>query len=61
MILTNLVTSLLSSLFLTFHRNQKQESNSQQVGGLVTRNSFVFLVIASRALLQRYAEFNRLL
>ena len=46
MILTNLVTSLLSSLFLTFHRNQKQESNSQQVGGLVTRNSFVFLVIA---------------
>ena len=28
--------------FLSFHRNQKQESNCQQVGGLVTRNSFAF-------------------
>ena len=28
--------------FLTFHRNQKQESNFQRVVGLVTRNSFVF-------------------
>ena len=27
---------------LYFHRNQKQESNFQQVGGLVTRNSFAF-------------------
>ena len=30
-------------LFLSFHRNQKQESNFQQVGGLVTRNSFTRL------------------
>ena len=28
--------------FLFFHRNQKQESNFQQVGGLVTWNSFTF-------------------
>ena len=28
--------------FLFFHKNQKQESNFQQVGGLVTRNSFAF-------------------
>ena len=28
--------------FLCFYRNQKQEPNFQQVGGLVTRNSFVF-------------------
>ena len=28
--------------FLSFHRNKKQESNFQQVGGLVTRNIFVF-------------------
>ena len=28
--------------FLFFHGNQKQESNFQQVGGLVTRNSFTF-------------------
>ena len=45
--------------FLSFHRNLKQKSNIQQVGGLVTRNCFLF--IASRALLQRHAQFNRLL
>ena len=47
--------------FLSFRRDQKQESNVQQVGGLVTRNISVFLLLASRALLQRYTEFNRLL
>ena len=26
--------------FFSFHRNRKQESNFQQLGGLVTRNSF---------------------
>ena len=36
MISTSLVTSSLSSLL------SKQESNFQQVGGLVTRNSFDF-------------------
>ena len=55
---TNLVTNSLSSLFLSFHKNKKQESNFQQVGGLVTRNSF-FKV--SCAILQRYIEFNRLI
>ena len=39
---TSLVTSSLSYLFLSFHRNQKQESNVQQVSGLVTRDSFAF-------------------
>ena len=28
--------------FLSIHRNRKQDSNIQQVGGLVTRNSFAF-------------------
>ena len=28
--------------FLSFHRNQKQESYFQQVGGLVSKNSFAF-------------------
>ena len=28
--------------FLTFRRNQKQDSNFQQGGGLVTRNISVF-------------------
>ena len=27
---------------LSFYRNQKQKSNFQHVGGLVTRNSFAF-------------------
>ena len=39
---TNLITNSLLSLFLSFHRNQKEESNLQQVDGLVTRNSFAF-------------------
>ena len=47
-------------LFLSFRRNQKQESNFQQAGGLVTRNISV-LFIASRGLLQSHAEFNRTL
>ena len=46
--------------FLLFRRNQKQESNFQQVGGQAKRN-ISFLFIVSRALLQKYAEFNRLL
>ena len=50
----DLVTNLILS-------NQKQESDFQQVGGLLTRNRSVFLFIASRALLRSYAEFNRLL
>ena len=28
--------------FLSFHRNQRQEPNFQQVGGLVTRNNLAF-------------------
>ena len=38
---TNLVTNSLLS-FLSFHRNQKQELNFWQVGGLVMKNSFAF-------------------
>ena len=45
--------------FLSFLTNRKQESGFQQVGSLVTRNIYVFF-IASRTLLQSYAEFNRL-
>ena len=37
----NLVANLLSSHF-SLHKNQKQESHFQQVGGLVTRKSFDF-------------------
>ena len=55
-----LATNSLLSLFLSIHRNQKQESNFQEVGGLVTRN-ISLLVIASRALLRSSAEFNKLL
>ena len=43
---------------LYFHRSQKQESNFQQFGDPVTRNVSVFLFLASRPLLQRYAEFS---
>ena len=53
-ILTDLVTNLLLSSFCPFLTNQKQELGIQQVGGLVTR-------ISEFALLQSYAEFNRLL
>ena len=35
---TNLVTKFGFISFLSFRRNQKQESNFQEVGGLVTRN-----------------------
>ena len=56
---TDLVTNLLLSL--TSLTNQKQESGFQQVGGLATRIYLCFLFIASRALLQIHAEFNRLL
>ena len=58
---TDLVTNLLLSSFFPFFTSQKQESCFQQVDGLVTRNISVFLFIASRALLQSHAEFNRLL
>ena len=43
--------------FLSFRKSQKQESNFQQVGGLVSKCFF----IASCALLQSYAKFNKLL
>ena len=46
-------------LFLSFLTNKKQESGFQQVGGLVTRN-ICFLFIASSAVLQSHAKFNRL-
>ena len=46
--------------FLSFLWNQKQESGFHQVDGLVTRN-ICFLFIASGALIQSHAEFNRLL
>ena len=48
-------------LFFSFLTNQKQESGFQEVGDLVTKDVPVFLFIASHALLQRHAEFNRLL
>ena len=38
----NLVTSFTSIPFLSFHRNQNQESNFQQVGSLITRNRIAF-------------------
>ena len=34
--------------FLSFHKNQKQESNFQQVGGLVTSNILLFVDSESR-------------
>ena len=37
---TDLVTNSPLSIF--FQRNEKQETNFQQVGGLVTRNIFVY-------------------
>ena len=48
--------------FLSFCRVQKQESNFQQVCGLVTRNiSVFFLFVVSSALLRGHAEFNEVL
>ena len=58
---SDLVAKFVFILFLPFLANKKQESGLQQVHGLVTRNISVFLFIASRALLQSHAEFNRLL
>ena len=48
--------------FLYFRRNQKQESNIQLVGGLVTKNvsDFCLKGVPLSALLQRYTELNRL-
>ena len=45
--------------FLSFLRNQKQESKFQQVCNLITRNISGFLFIASRALF--YVDFNIIL
>ena len=40
---TNLVANLILSLFFCpFIETKKQESNFQEIGGLVTRNSFAF-------------------
>ena len=47
-------------LFLSFLKNEKQESGFQQVGGLVTRNISVFC-LSRLALLRSHAELNRLL
>ena len=47
-------------LFLSFLTSQKEESGFQQNGGLVMRNTSIFF-LASHALLQSHAEFNRLL
>ena len=44
---------------MSFLTNHNQESGFQQVGGLVKYSCFLFL--ASRALLQSHAGFNRLL
>ena len=49
-----------STPILSFRRNKKQEINFQHVGDLVEKY-FCFLFIESRALVQRYAEINRLL
>ena len=40
---TDLVTNSHLSSFCLFFTNQKQESDFQQVGGLITRNISVFL------------------
>ena len=47
-------------LFLSFLRNQKQESSFQLASGLVTRN-ICFLFISNHTIIQSHAEFNRLL
>ena len=39
---TNLITNSLLSLFCTFIETKNKNQNFQQVGGLVTRNSFAF-------------------
>ena len=45
--------------FLSFFRNQTQESNFQQVGGLVTRNICLFLFLASHTLFQSHTRLDR--
>ena len=50
----------LQICILSISRNQKQESKFKQVVGS-NEKCFRFLFIASRVILQRYAEFNRLL
>ena len=45
--------------FLSFHRNQKQKSTFEQVGGLITKKYFYCFYKASCNLLQRHSEFNR--
>ena len=47
--------------FLSFLRNQKQESDFQQVGVLVAIKIPAFCFKASHILLQSHAKFNRLL
>ena len=44
---------------LSFPRNQKQESNFQEVEGLVTKNITFFVYRESGAILHSRAEFNR--
>ena len=39
---TDLATNLVLSFFISFLTNQNQEPGFQQVGGLVTRNIYVF-------------------
>ena len=47
-------------LVMSFHRNQKQETCFQEIGGLVTRNVPVFIYSESCST-SRHVEFNRLL
>ena len=58
-IATNLFANSLFVLFLSFLKNQKQQSGFQQIDDLVTRNISVYLFIASRALIQSHSELNR--
>ena len=48
-ILGNLVTNPLLSLFCIFVENQKQELNFQQIDNLVTRNFLFFVYSESRS------------
>ena len=57
---TNLVPNSLLSLFCLFAETKDKNKNVQQVDSLVTKNISGFF-IASRALFQRYAQFNRVL
>ena len=41
-ITVTIILKVYLQVHLFFHRNRKQELNFQQVGGLVTRNSFAF-------------------